>query len=157
MQQLATTLGRPANTKVIHRPEDSVRTPLYYAVVRRDSLPAHLQKPRHQLALEQLPFLTGHYRWCTRLSIPIPIQYTDFICAHTEDETWDQFKTCPLYRGLDTLTDCNPAHTIARHARWSSRSPMAQHLTTTLRQPQLLEVVRKGSSLRPSTTPVRCI
>ena len=58
IQQLATTLGHPANTKVLRRLEDSVRSPLYYAALCPDSLPAHLQKPQLQLALEQLPLLT---------------------------------------------------------------------------------------------------
>ena len=45
IQQLATTLGHPANTELLRRLEESVRTPLYYSALRPDSLPAHLQKP----------------------------------------------------------------------------------------------------------------
>ena len=45
IQQLATTLGHLANTKLLRRLEDSVHTPLYYSALRPDSLPAHLQKP----------------------------------------------------------------------------------------------------------------
>ena len=58
IQQLATTLGHPTNTELLQSREDSVRTPLYYSALRLDSLPAHLQKPPLQLALEQLPLLT---------------------------------------------------------------------------------------------------
>ena len=43
IQQLATTLGHPANTKLLRRLEDSVHTPLYHSALRPDSLPAHLQ------------------------------------------------------------------------------------------------------------------
>ena len=63
IQQLATTLGQPVNTELLRRLEDSVHTPLCYSVLRMDSLPAHLQKPRLQLALEQLPLLTRYHRW----------------------------------------------------------------------------------------------
>ena len=45
IHQLATTLAHPANTELLRRLEDSVRTPLYYSALRPDSLPAHLQKP----------------------------------------------------------------------------------------------------------------
>ena len=113
IQQLATTLGHPANTELLQRLEESVRTPLYYAALRPDSLPAHLQKPRLQLALEQLPHLTRHYRWYTRRSIPIPAGYTKCICDHTEDETWDHFKTCPCTGGSTpspTGTQPTPSH-----------------------------------------------
>ena len=41
---------------------------------------------------------------------------------------------CPLYRGLDTLTDWNPTHTIAQHAGWLTQSPATQQLTTVLKQ-----------------------
>ena len=58
IQQLATTLGHPANAELLRRLEDSIHTPLYYSALRPDSPPAHLQKPRLQLALEQLPLLT---------------------------------------------------------------------------------------------------
>ena len=58
IQQLATTLGHPANTELLRRLEDSVHSPLYYSALCPESLPAHLQKPRLQLALEQLPLLT---------------------------------------------------------------------------------------------------
>ena len=57
---------------------------------------------------------------------------------------WDHFKTCPLYRGLDSLTDCNPARTIAQHARWPTRSPGTQKLATILKQTEVLEAVRRG-------------
>ena len=137
-------MGHPAYTELLRRLEDSVLTSLYYAALRPDSLPAHLQKPQLQLACEQLPLLTRHYRWYARRSIPIPATYTQCICGHTEDETWDHFKTCPLYRGLDTLTDWNPANTIAEHARWPTWSPTTQKLTTILRQAEVLEAVRKG-------------
>ena len=112
IQQLAITLGPRTNTELLRRLEDSFRTPLYYAVVRRDSLPQHLQKPRLQLPLEQLPLLTRHYRWYTPRSIPIPAGCTKCTWNHTEDETWDHFKPFPMYRGLRTLTDWNPADTI---------------------------------------------
>ena len=61
IQQLATTLGHPANTELLRRPEDSVHTPLYYSALRPDSLPTHLQKPRLQLALEKLPLLIRYH------------------------------------------------------------------------------------------------
>ena len=61
IQQLANTLDHPANTELLRRLEDSVRTPPYYSALRPDSLPAHLQKSRLQLALVQLPLLT---RYC---------------------------------------------------------------------------------------------
>ena len=32
---------------------------------------------------------------------------------------------CPLYRGLDTLTDWKPTHTIAQHAVKPFRTPVA--------------------------------
>ena len=51
---------------------------------------------------------------------------------------------CPLYRGLDTLTDWNPTHTIAQHAEWLTRSPATQQLTTVLKQTEVLEAVRRG-------------
>ena len=76
IQQLATTLDQPANTELLRRPEDSVWIPLYYSVLRPDNLPAHLQKPRLQLALEQLPLLTRYYRWYAQRSIHIPAGYT---------------------------------------------------------------------------------
>ena len=63
IQQLATRLGHPANTKLLRRVGDSFPTPIQYAALRPDSLPAHLQKLRLQLALEQLPLLTRYYRW----------------------------------------------------------------------------------------------
>ena len=58
IQQLATTLGGPANTELLRRLEDSVRTPLYYSALRSDSLSARLQQPRLQLPLEQHPPIT---------------------------------------------------------------------------------------------------
>ena len=61
-----------------------------------------------------------------------------------EEETCDHFKTCPPYRGLDTLTDWNPAHTIAQHTRCATRSPTTQQLTTILRQAEVLYAVRGG-------------
>ena len=50
----------------------------------------------------------------------------------------------PLYRGLDTLTDWNPTHTIAQHAGWLTQSPATQQLTTVLKQTEELEAVRRG-------------
>ena len=144
IQQLATTLGHPANTELLRRLEDSVHTPLYYSALRPDSLPAHIQKPRLQLALKQLPLLTRYHRWYTRRSIHVPGGYTKCICSHAEEETWDHFKACPLYRGLDTLTDWNPTHTIAQHAGWLTQSPATQQLTTVLKQTEVLEAVRRG-------------
>ena len=76
IKQLAITLGHPMNTEVLRRLEDSVHTPLYYSALRPDSLPAHLQKPRHQLALEQLPLLTRYHRWYGRRSIHVPARFT---------------------------------------------------------------------------------
>ena len=84
-QQLATTLGHRPKTELLQRLEDSVRTRLYYAALRPDSLPAHLQKP--QLQLEQLPVVSPHHQWYTSRSICIPTGYTKCICDHTEDET----------------------------------------------------------------------
>ena len=144
IQQLAATLGHPANTELLRRLENSVHTPLYYSALRPDSLPAHLQKPRLQLALEQLPLLTRYHRWYTRRSIHVPAGHTKCICSHAEEETWDHFKACPLYRGLDTLTDWNPTHTIAQHAGWLAQSPATQQLTTVLKQTEVLEAVRRG-------------
>ena len=140
----STTLGHPANTELLRRLEDSVRTPLYYSALRPESLPAHLQKPRLQLALEQLPLLTKYYRWYARRSIYVPAGYTRCSCGHAEEETWDHFKTCPLYRGLDTLTDWNPTHTIAQHAGWPTRSPTMQKLATIRKQTEVLEAVCRG-------------
>ena len=51
---------------------------------------------------------------------------------------------CPVYRGLDTLTDCNPTHTIAQHARWLTQSQATQQLTTVLKQTEVLEALRRG-------------
>ena len=144
IQQLATTLGHPANTELLRRLEDSVQTPLYYSALRPDSLPAHLQKPQLQLALEQLPVLSRYHRWYARRSINVPARYTKCICGHAEEETCDHFKGCPLYRGLDTLTDWNPTHTIAQHARWPTRSPATQQLATVLKQTEVLDAVRRG-------------
>ena len=144
IQQLATTLGHPANTELLRRLEDSVHTPLYYSALRLNSLPAHLQKPRLQLALKQVPLLTRYHRWYARCSIHVPAGYTKCICGHAEEETWDHFKVCPLYRGLDTLTDWNPTHTIGQHAGWLTQSPATQQLTTVLKQTEVLEAVRRG-------------
>ena len=144
IQQLATTLGHPANTKLLRRLEDSVRTPLYYSTLRPDSLPAHLQKLRLQLPLEQLPLLDRYHRWYARCSIHVPAGYTKCICGHAGEETCDHFKMCPLYRGLDTLTDWNPTHTIAQHAGLPTRSPTTQQLATILKQKDVLEAVRRG-------------
>ena len=144
IQQLATTLGHPANTKLLRRLEDSVHTPLWYSALRPDSLPAHLQKPRLQLALEQLLLLTRYHRWYARRSIHVPARYTKCICGHGEEETWDHLKVCPLYRGLHTLTDWNPTHTIANHAGLLTRSPATQQLTTILKQTEVLEAVSRG-------------
>ena len=51
---------------------------------------------------------------------------------------------CPLYRGLDTLTDWNATHTIAQHAGWLTQSLATQQLTTVLKQTEVLEAVRRG-------------
>ena len=155
IQKLATTLGHPANTELLRRLEDSVHTPLYYSTLRPDSLPAHLQKPRLQLALEQLPLLTRYHRWYARRSIHVPAGYTKCICSHTEEETWDHFKVCPLYRGLDTLTDWNPTNTIAQHAGWLTQSPATQQLTTVLKQTEVLAAVRRGLVLTAVCTLLR--
>ena len=144
IQQRATTLGHPANTELLRRLEDSVHTPLYYSALRPDSLPAHLQKPRLQLALEKLPLLTPYHRWYVRRSIHVPAGYTKCICGHAEEETWDHFKVCPLYRRRDTLTDWNRTHPIAQHAEWLTQSPSTQQLTTVLKQTEVLEAVRRG-------------
>ena len=144
IQQLATTLGHPANTELLRRLKDSVHSPLYYSALRPDSLPAHLQKPGLQLALEQLPLLTRYHRWYARRSIHVPAGYTKCICDHAEEETWDHFKVCPLYRGLDNLTDWNQTHTIAQRARWLTQSPATEQLTTILKQTEVLEAVRRG-------------
>ena len=45
---------------------------------------------------------------------------------------------------LDTLTDWNPTHTIAQHARWPTRSPATQQLATVPKQTEVLEAVRRG-------------
>ena len=140
IQQLATTLGHPANTELLSRVEDSVCTPLYYSALR----PPHLQNLRLQLALEQLPLLTRNYRWYARRSLPTPAGYTKCICGHTGDETWDHLKMCPLYRELDTLTDWNSTHNIVQHTRWPTRSPGTQKLATILRQIEVLEEARRG-------------
>ena len=63
IQQLATTLGHQANTGLLQRLKDSVRTALYYSALRPDSPPAHLQKPHPQLTLKQVPLVTRYYRW----------------------------------------------------------------------------------------------
>ena len=144
IQQLATTLGHPANTELHRRLKDSVHTPLYYSALRPESLPAHLQKPQLQLALEQVPLLTRYHRWYARRSIHVPARYTKCICGHAEEETWDHFKGCPLYRGLDTLTDWNPTHTIAEQAGWPTRFPATQQLATVLKQTEVLEAVLRG-------------
>ena len=60
-QQLGTTLDHPAKMELLRRLEDSVSTPIDYAALRLDTLQAHLQKGRLQLALEQLPLITRHY------------------------------------------------------------------------------------------------
>ena len=51
---------------------------------------------------------------------------------------------CPLYRGLDTLTDWNPTHNIAQHAGWRTQSLATQQLTTVLKQTEVLEAVSRG-------------
>ena len=61
----------------------------------------------------------------------------------------DHFKVCPLYQGLDTLTDWNPIRTIPQHAGWLSRSPATQQLTNLLKQTEVLEAVPRG--LVPTT------
>ena len=50
---------------------------------------------------------------------------------------------CPLYRGLNTLADWNPTHTIAQHAGWLTQSPATQQLTTVLKETEVLEAVRR--------------
>ena len=144
IQQLATTLGPQANTQLLQRLEDSVHTPLYYSALRQDSLPAHLQKPRLQLALKQLSLLTRNHRWYARRSIHVPARYTECICCHAEEETWDHFKRTPLYQGLGTLEDWNPTHTIAQHGGWPTRSPTTQQLNTMLKQTEVLEAFCRG-------------
>ena len=136
--------GPPGELRTPRRLEDSVHTPLYYSALRPDSLPAHLQKPRLQLALEQPPLLTRYHQWYTSRSINVPARYTNCICGIAEEETWDHFKGCPLYRGLDTLTNWNATHTIAHHAGWLTRSPATQQLATVLKQTEVLEAVRRG-------------
>ena len=79
-----------------------------------------------------------------RRSIRVPAGYTKCICGHTGDETWNHFNTCPLYHGLDTLTDWNLIHTIAQHTGWPTRSAATQKLATILRQTEVLEAVRRG-------------
>ena len=76
--------------------------------------------------------------------IHVPARYTKYICGHAEEETWDHFKGCCLYRGLDPLTDWNPTNTIAQHAGWLTRSLATQQLTTILKQTEVLEAVRRG-------------
>ena len=51
---------------------------------------------------------------------------------------------CPLYRGLDILTDWNPTRTIAQQAAWPRRSPTTQQLATLVKQTEILEAVRRG-------------
>ena len=104
IQQLATTLGHPANTELLRRLKDSVHTPLYYSALRRDSLAAHVQKTRLQLALEQLLLLTRYHRWYERRSIHLPAGYTKCIRGHAEEETWDHFK------GSQPGTQPTPSH-----------------------------------------------
>ena len=113
VQQLATTVGHPANTELPQRLEDSVCTPLYYSALRPDSLQAHLQKPQLQVAVEQVPLLTRYHHWYARRSIHVPAAYGKCICGHTKDKPWDDFKTCHLYRGLATSwtgTQPTPSH-----------------------------------------------
>ena len=128
----------------MRRLQDSVRTPLYYSSLLPDGLPALLQKPRLQLAQEQLPLLSWRYRWNARRAIHVPAEYTKCICGHTEDKTWDDVKTCPLYRGLATLTDRNPPHIIPQHARWPTRSPATKKVATILKQTDVLEAGSRG-------------
>ena len=96
IEQVATILVHPANTELLRPLVDSVSNPLYNGALRRDSLPAHLQYPWLELALEQLPLLTRHYRWYAHRPIPITADYSKGICGQTEDESCDHFKTCPL-------------------------------------------------------------
>ena len=129
IQQLATTLGHPANTELLRRLENSVHIPLYYSALRPDSLPAHLQKPRLQLALEQLPLLTRYHRWYTRRSIHVPAGHTKCICSHAEEETWDHFKAGPCtedWTPSQTGTQPTPSHSTPdgwRSPRRPSNSP----------------------------------
>ena len=122
IQELGTTLGHPANTELLRRLEDSVRTPLYYSALCPNSRPARLQECQLQLALEQPALLTRYHRWYAHRSIHVPAGYNKCICAHAEEETWDNFKMCPLYQELDTLTDWNPNNTIAQHVGWPKQS-----------------------------------
>ena len=112
-----------AKAELLRRLEDPVCTPLYYTALRPDSLPAQLQKPRLQLDLEQLPFLTRYYQWYARRSIRIPTGYSKCICGHAEEEAWDHFKMCSWYRELDTLMDWNPTKTIAEKSRMVDAVP----------------------------------
>ena len=73
-QQLATTLRQRASIELLQCLENSVRTPLYYSALCPDSLRAHLQNTRLQLALEQLLLLTPYYRWYARRSIHAPAE-----------------------------------------------------------------------------------
>ena len=87
IQQLATTLKLPANAKLFRRLKDSFHTLLYYSALRPDSLPAHLQKPRLQFALGQLPLPTRNHRWYARCSIHVAAGNTKCICGHAAEET----------------------------------------------------------------------
>ena len=135
IQQLATTPRRL---------EDSLRTLLYYSALRPNSLPADLQKTGLQLALEHLPLLTQYYRWYARRSNHVPAGYTKCICGDTEDKTCNHFKICPLYRGLDTVTDWKPTHTISQHTGLPTPSPATQKIATIVRQTEVLEAVGRG-------------
>ena len=97
--------------------------------------------------MEQLPLLTELYQWYADLAIPDPAGDTRCTCDDTEHKTWDHLKTSPLYRELDTLTDCNLDHTIAQHAGWLPRSPAAQSLSTMLQQTQVSKGLHRGRVL----------
>ena len=148
IQQLATTLGHPANTELLRRLEDSVHTPLYYSALRPDSFPAHVQKPRLQLALEQLPLLTRYHRWYARCSIHDP-RNTKCVCGHAEEKNLVPFQDVPPVprTGHPYRLDPNPHH--AQHAGWLTRSTATQQLTTILKQTEVPKAVRRG--LVPTT------
>ena len=116
----------------------------YYSALRPDSLQAHLRKPQLQVAVEQVPLLTRYHHWYARRSIHVPAAYGKCICGHTKDEPWDDFKTCHLYRGLDTSwtgTQPTPSHSTpdGRHGPLRPRN-----LAAILGQTEVLEAVCRG-------------
>ena len=129
IQQLATTLGHPANTELLRRLEDSVHTPLYYSALRPDSLPAHLQKPRLQLALEQLPLLSRYHRWYTRRSIQSPQDTPNAYAATRRKKHGTTSRRAPCtedWTPSQTGTQPTPSHSTPdgwRSPRRPSNSP----------------------------------